>query len=99
MDTVIPRGIDLTPALDKIMSHYIYLDKMDRDIPKKVIGMMLIAKAPSSVESIVQLYLMILSDSSPKEVEDKLDPERIALAIRSSWETHGCAGASQFNQQ
>ena len=99
IDTVIPRGVDPSPAIDKIMSHYVCLNKMGWDIPKKIVGMMMIAKAPSSMESIVQLYSTILTDSSPQEQEDKLDPERIALAMRSSWEAHGCAGASQNNQQ
>ena len=98
-DTAIPNGVDPTPALDKIMSHLIHLNKMNWDIPKKVVGMMMIAKAPSSMESIVQLYSTILSDSSPQQQEEKLDPERIALAMRSSWETHGQAGTSWFNQQ
>ena len=96
MDTVIPGGVDPSPAIDKIMSHYVCLNKMDWDIPKKIVGMMMIAKAPSSMESIVQLYSTILSDSTPQEQEDKLDPERIVLAMRSSWESHRCAGASWF---
>ena len=85
MDTVIPRGVDPTPALNKIMSHLTCLNKMNWEIPKKVVGMMMIAKAPSSMESIVQLYSTILSNSTPQQQEDKLDPEMIALAMRSSW--------------
>ena len=96
---MIPGGADLTPALDKIMSHFICLNKMNWEIPKKVVRMMLIAKALASMESIVQLYSTILSDSTPQEQEHKLDPERIALAMRSSWETHGHAGVSRNNQQ
>ena len=99
MDTVIPNGVDLSPALDKIMSHYVHLNKMDWEIPKKVVAMMLIAKAPSSMESIVQLYSTILANSTKEETEDKLDPEKIVLAMRSSWETHQRAGMSWFNQQ
>ena len=59
----------------------------------------MIAKAPSSMESIVQLYSTILTDSTPSEQEDKLDPKKIALAMRDSWETHGRAGMSRSNQQ
>ena len=99
MDTVISGWVDLSPAINKIMSYYVCLNKMDWDIPKKIVGMMMIAKAPSSMESIVQLYSTILVNSSSKEQEEKLDPERIALAMRSSWEAHGCAGALWFNQQ
>ena len=99
MDTAIPNGVDLSPALDKIMSHYVHLNKMEWEIPKKVVAMMLIAKAPSSMESIVQLYSTILADSTKQEAEDKLDPERVVLTMRSSWETHQRAGMSRFNQQ
>ena len=89
MDTVIPSGVDPTPALDKIMSHFTCLNKMNWEIPKKVLGMMMIMKVPSSMESIVQLYSTILTDSTSQEQEEKLDPEKIALAMRGSWETHG----------
>ena len=99
MDTVIPNGVDPSPALDKIMFHYVHLNKMDWEIPKKVVAMMLIAKAPSSMESIVQFYSTILADLTKAETEDKLDPEKIVLAMRSSWETHQQAGLSRFNQQ
>ena len=99
MDTAIPGGVDPSPALDKIMSHYIRLKKMDWEIPKKVMAMMIIVKAPSSMESIVQLYSTILADSTKEQAEEKLDPERIALAMRSSWETHQRAGVSRSNQQ
>ena len=88
MDTMIPNGVDPGPALDKIMSHYVCLNKMDWEIPKKVMAMMLIVKAPSSMESIVQLYSTILADLTKQEAEDKLDPERVVLAIRSSWGAH-----------
>ena len=88
MDTAIPGGVDPSPALDKIMSHYTCLNKMDWEIPKKIVAMMIIAKALSSMESIVQLYSTILADSTKEQAEEKLDPERIALTMRSSWETH-----------
>ena len=99
MDTTIPNGVDLGPALDKIMSHYVCLNKMEWEIPKKFMAMMLIVKAPSSMESIVQLYCTILADSTKQETEDKLDPKRVVLAMRSSWETHQQAGSSRFTQQ
>ena len=99
MDTVIPNAVDPSPALDKIISHYTCLNKMEWEIPKKIVAMMIIAKALSSMESIVQLYSAILADSTKQQAEEKLDPERIALAMRASWETHQHAGVSRFNQQ
>ena len=99
MDTVIPGGVDLSPALDKIMSHFTRLNKMDWEIPKKIVAMMIIVKALSSMESIVQLYSTILADSTKQQAEEELDPERIALTMRASWETHQRAGVSCNNQQ
>ena len=46
MDTAIPNGVDPSLALDKIMSHYVRLNNMDCEIPKKILSMMLLAKAP-----------------------------------------------------
>ena len=99
MDTVIPSVVDPSPALDKIMPHFTHLNKMDWEIPKKIVVMMIIAKAPSSMESIVQLYSTILADSTKQQAEERLDPERIALTMRASWETHQRVGVSRNNQQ
>ena len=72
---------------------------MDWEISKKVMAMMIIAKAPSSMESIVQLYSTISANLIKEQAEEKLDPERITLAMRSSWKTHQRAGVSKFDQQ
>ena len=53
MDTVIPNGVDPSPALDKIMSHHARLTNMECEIPKKILSMMLLAKAPPSMETTV----------------------------------------------
>ena len=47
----------------------------------------------------MQLYSTILADLTKEQAEEKLDPERITLTMRSSWETHQRAGVSWFNQQ
>ena len=99
MDTVIPNGVDPSPALDKIMSHYVRLNNMDCEIPKKILSMMLLAKAPASMETIVQMFSQILGDAEKKKVDEELIPEKVVHMMRTSWETHGRAGMSHNNQQ
>ena len=99
MNTMIPNGVDLSPALDKVISHYIRLNNMDCEIPKKILSMMLLAKAPSSMETIVQMFSQILGDAEKKKVESELIPEKVVHMMRTSWETHGQAGMSRYNQQ
>ena len=89
MDTTIPNGVDPSPALDKIMSHYVRLNNMDCEIPKKILSMMLLAKAPASMETIVQMFSQILGDAEKKKVDDELIPEKVVHIMRTSWETHG----------
>ena len=89
MDTVIPNGVDPSPALDKIMSHYVCLNNMDCEIPKKILSMMLLAKAPASMETIVQMFSQILGDAEKKKVDEELIPEKVVHMMRTSWETHG----------
>ena len=99
MDTMIPNGVDPSPALDKIMSHYAHLTNMDWDIPKKILAMILLSKAPSSMETIVQMYSQLLADATSEKIKADLIPEKVITMMRTSWETHGHAGTSQFNQQ
>ena len=89
MDTVIPNGVDLSPALDKIMSHYVRFSNIDCEIPKKILLMMLLAKAPSLMETIVQMFSQILGDAEKKKVDEELIPEQVVHMMRTSWETHG----------
>ena len=99
MDTVIPNGVDPSPALDKIMSHYTHLINMDCKIPKKIISLMLLAKAPSSMETIVQMFSQMISDAPVAKMNKELVPQKVAHMMRTSWETHGQQGASRSNQQ
>ena len=99
MDTVIPNGVDQSPALDKIMSHYAHLTNMDWEIPKKILAMMLLSKAPSSMETIVQMYSQLLADATPEKVKADLVPKKVIAMMRTSWKTHGRAGTSRLNQQ
>ena len=61
--------------------------------------MMLLAKAPASMETIIQMFSQILGDAEKKKVDDELIPEKVVHMMRTSWETHGRAGMSCNNQQ
>ena len=60
MDTVIPNGVDPSPALDKIMSHHVRLTNMECEIPNKILSLMLLAKAPSLMETLSKCSLSYL---------------------------------------
>jgi len=94
METVIPNGSDPSPSLDKIMAHHIRLKDMYYDISPKVLAMMILAKAPPSMESIVQLI-----SQAAKNAKEDPSPSEVIKAMSLSWETHGRSGAGRGNQQ
>ena len=96
MDTQIPNNSDPSPAIDKIMAHHTHLTEMKWDLPKKVLCMMLLSKAPPSMETTVQMISQMTKDLG---ADDSLDLDQITMAMRTSWEAHGRAGTSRFNQQ
>ena len=96
MDTQIPNNSNPSPAIDKIMAHHTCLSEMKWDLPKKVLAMMMLSKAPPSMEVVVQMILQMTDDLGANE---SLDLDKIVKAMRASWEAHGRAGVSQFNQQ
>jgi hypothetical protein len=94
MQTVIPNGQDPSKALDKMMAHFTCLEQMKWQIPKKIQGMMLLSKAPASMEAIIQL---ISTKSDPDDSD--VDPEKIAAAMHMSWETHQRQGTGRGSNQ
>jgi hypothetical protein len=99
MDTTIPPNADPNPAMDKIMSHDAQLRQMKWAIPEPILGMILLSKAPTTMESMVQLISTGLIDKDQEEVK----VEKIQAAFRHSWETHSRQGTkgkgNQQNQQ
>ena len=91
MDTQIPNNSDPSPAIDKIMAHHTHLIEMKWDLPKKVLCMMLLSKAPPSMETTVQMISQMTRDL---RADDSLDLDQITLAMRTSLEAHGHAGTS-----
>ena len=97
METTIPNGQDPGPALKKIQSHFVNLKKMGWEVPIKVQGMIMLSKAPPSMEAVIQLFSQMLKNTGTKE--SNLQPERVAATMRRSWEMNQRAGGGKSNQQ
>ena len=81
--------------MDKIMSHFHTLGNMGFDIPMEVKSMMIIAKAPKSMESVVQL---LASEGGKSKLRDL---EEIINTLHTAWETSRRQGVVNIpsNQQ
>ena len=90
MDTVIPNGSDPNPTIDKILSHFTWLEHMKWDIPEKVQAMILLAKAPISMDSIIQIIAQGVQDD-----DKKLKLDIVVRTMSLSWETHRRAGTQR----
>ena len=88
MNTSIPDKQDPSPALSKIMSHFIRLKEIGFEIPENVQVMMLLAKAPPSMEVIVQA---ICGD---KDI-NKIATSKVTEGFLQSWRTHNRQGGNQ----
>ena len=95
METRIPDGQDPRPAIDKIMAHFTTLNGYGFSIPAEVKAMMLIAKAPKSMEAVVQLL------ASETNLSKLRDLETITNAMYLAWETSRRQGVVNIpsNQQ
>jgi hypothetical protein len=76
MDTMIPNGSDPGPALAKILAHFTQLQRQKWKIAENVKAMMILAKAPASMEATVQIICMAatsdhaqMSASLPKKLQ------------------------------
>src|SRR5258708_33949733 len=71
---------------------------MKWDIPSKVQGMMILSKAPTSMEAVVQVFAQMINDQTEEQKQESLEPEKICTAMRMSWETLGRSGAGKGKQ-
>src|SRR5258708_4096579 len=73
---------------------------MKWDIPRNVQGMMILSKAPTSMEAVVQVFAQMINDQTEDQKRESLEPEKICTTMRMSWETLGQSGAKgKQNQQ
>ena len=77
----IPNSQDPHPAIDKIMAHFTTLMGYGFVIPGEVKAMMLIDKAPKSMEPVVQLLALETNLSKLRDLE------AITGALYMAWET------------
>jgi len=92
MDTNIPNNSDPSPSLDKMMAHFARLRDLRFELAPKVQAMMVLAKAPSSMEALIQV---IFQESD----HDKLTPDGVISAMMTAWEAHNRSGNRTNNQQ
>jgi hypothetical protein len=95
---VIPNGADVGPALAKIQANFTQLERLKWKIPNSVKGLMLLAKAPASMESTVQFVCFNLTNAG-EEAVDNIKPEDVALTLHNAWENSQQEGRSKQNQQ
>ena len=95
MQTNIPHNGDPSHALDKILTHFIRLKEFECEIPDKIQKMMLLAKAPPSMEVVTQA---LYADDSKLETITAAD---LVKAMLQSYETHSRSGGgnNKNNQQ
>jgi len=99
MDTVIPNGSDPSPAIDKILAHYTRLTAMKWTISEDILAMILLAKAPPSMESLVQVSVMTMKERN-KDGSPKRPPlDGVVSMMMQSFETSRRTGAKNSNQQ
>ena len=70
---------------------------MGWEVPIKIQGMIMLSKAPPSMEAVIQLFSQMLKNTGTKETD--LEPEKVAATMRTSWETNQRAGRGKSNQQ
>ena len=92
MDTNIPSNSDPSPSLDKMMAHFTRLRDLRFELAPKVQAMMILAKAPASMETVVQVFFQ-------EGDHDKLTPEKIIGTMMTAWEAHNRSGNRTNNQQ
>ena len=96
-DVRIPDNQDPSPAIDKFLAHMTRLRNADFEIPMKVQCMMLLAKCPNYMDTVV----VTVAALEPKELDK---PDSIANIIKGmflAWESKGRRGqgSGQNRQQ
>ena len=88
MEVKIPNNGNPSQALDKMITHFIRLKEIGFTIPNNIQIMMLLAKAPPSMEVIVQV---LCQDEEKMKI---LTAEKVVKAMLLSWETHSHQGGN-----
>jgi len=89
LSTTIPAGSHPTPAITKMLSHFMYLKDAGFDFPVPVQTMIILCKLPPMMEVVAQ----ILSQRSPNEIKN-LKLEGIVKAATLSFEQKGATCSS-----
>ena len=91
MNTNIPSNADPRPAIDKILAHFTRLREHKLDIPEQLKVLMLLSKAPPSMEVMIQV-------ASREAATKNIELSEVCNGMITSWQNYGRSG-SQGNQQ
>ena len=86
LSTMIPTGSHPTPAITKMLSHFVYLKDAGFKFPANVQAMIILCKLPPTMEVVAQ----ILSQTSPSEIKT-LKPDGIVKAATLSFKQKGAS--------
>jgi len=84
METNIPNNSNPSQALDKLLTHFIRLKEIGFKLPKNVQVMMLLAKAPPTMEVVTQA----LCQKAEILNKETASPNMVITVMLQSWETH-----------
>ena len=91
MNTNIPSNADPRPAINKILTHFTKLREHKLDIPEQLKVLMLLSKAPPSMEVMVRV-------ASQEAATKNIELSEVCNGMITSWQNYGRSG-SQGNQQ
>ena len=82
MNTNIPSNTDPRPAINKILTHFTRLREHKLDIPEQLKVLMLLSKAPPSMEVMVQV-------ASREAATKNIELSEVCNSMITSWQNYG----------
>jgi len=90
VDMQIKDNQDPCPAFDKIVTHFLRLKELGFTVPDNVQTMMVVAKCPPSMETLVQVV-------AAEEKWKDLTIEKLSVMLRQSWQASTRQGGTNSN--
>jgi len=90
VDTQLKDNQDPSPAFDKIITHFLCLKELGFTVPDNVQVMMVVAKCPPSMETLVQLV-------AAEEKWKSITVDKLSVMLRQSWQASTRQGGTNSN--
>jgi len=90
VDTQLKDNQDPSPAFDKIITHFLRLKELGFTVPDNVQVMMVVAKCPPSMETLVQLV-------AAEEKWKSITIDKLSVMLRQSWQASTRQGGTNSN--